>query len=103
MCPSNHLSDALQGDRGHLAELLSKQAFRMDAISFTAIPKRYASVSAFDQFVVTCHLGVVSKLKASLDANRHTTVNERAAVNSMLVLNKIRMVRSSWVSCVVLQ
>ena len=85
----------VQGDRGHLAELLSKQAFRMDAISFTATVKRHASISYFDNFVLTSsQLGVVASLKANLDANRHTTVNERAAVNSMLVLNKIRMVGS---------
>ena len=85
----------VQGDRGHLAELLSKQAFRMDAISFTASVKRHSSIAYFDNFVLTsCQLGVVAKLKANLDANRHTTVNERSAVNSMLVLNKIQTVRS---------
>lgn len=94
----------VQGDRGHLAELLSKQAFRMDAISFAATAKRHASVAFFDHFVVTsCQLGVVVILKDNLDANRHTTVNERSAVNSMLVLNKIRTVRSCCLSCVVLQ
>ena len=67
----------------------------MDAISFAATAKRHASTAYFDSFVLqSCQLGVVAKLKANLDANRHTTVNERAAVNSMLVLNKIRTVRS---------
>lgn len=68
----------------------------MDARSYTSVgsAQRYVAPPLFTSFVLANQTGIVAELKTNLDANRHTTVNERAAVNSMLVLNKIRTVSS---------
>lgn len=84
----------MQLDQAHLAGLLAKQAFRIDAKSYAG-PIRHLSASRYGEFASSCQIGIVGRLKANLDANKHTTVNERAAVNSMLVLNKIRTVSLS--------
>ena len=75
-----------------LGGILAKQGFRSDAKTYGAPTKKYASQSGFNNFAKICNATMVDKLKANLRANQHTTVNERAAVNSMLVLNKIRTV-----------
>lgn len=82
----------VQLDQARLGGLLAKQAFRMDARTYAAPTIRHASASLFADFAKSCNATVVDKLKANLKANQYTTVNERAAVNSMLVLNKIRTV-----------
>lgn len=82
-----------------LGGLLAKQAFRMDARTYAAPIKSHASASTFANFAKSCNATVVDKLKVNLKANQYTTVNERAAVNSMLVLNKIRTVSFFMMIC----
>ena len=96
----------LQLDQKNQPSLLAKQAFRMDARSYNApTGAKHASADKFTSFALSSNVGISGKLLANLKANSRTMVNERAAVNSMLVLNKIQSVScacsSFFCSCLV--
>ena len=84
----------MQLDQRNQASLLAKAAFRMDAKSYNATPAnvKFASGPQYAQFAQSTNYGISVKLLANFKANSQTSVNEHVAVNSMLVLNKIRTV-----------
>ena len=79
-------------NQDELTDLLPRQGFRLDAIHYARETAKHASKTAYNSFVRSLHLAIVARLVEVFKANGQTNVNLRAAVNGMLVLNKIKTV-----------
>ncbi len=83
-----------QANHKELEDLLPRQGFRMDGRHYSAPPEaaRHANVVQYNDFVRGVQGSISVKLVEIFKANAHTNVNLKAAVNAMLVLNKIKLV-----------